>query len=620
MANIKFNEFNLPVDGYAAFDALSLKNLIIARLNANNIFTDQNYEGSNISAIMDIIAYAYHVLLFYLNKTSSESTITTAELYENINKLVKLIGYSPIGYQTAILPFNALGTGALPANTYTIPRYSYFTINGTFYSFNNDITFIKSTNDTEALTNLQEQNLLYQGVYVEYPTYVATGQPFETLTLTNIDINDTNVAIDHFNIDVYVRDNTAANPTWVKYASTNSLFLERSDATVYEIRLNENLRYEFKFGNDINGRMLKQGDEVAIYYLKSAKKAGEIGPGVLDGNTMFLYNTPRFNNIQTDTTPANINLITQTQSQSLVFTNSNPSTQFVEVESVDSIRTNAANTFKSQYRLITSGDFENYVKQNYSNLLASVKVANNWDYVSGHLKYFFDLGITNPNLESRVLFNQVKFADSSNSNNVYIYAVPKLELINSLATRINYLNTAQKQLIINDLRGVKLTTSEIIINDPVYIAVDIGVRSATEDLTPDIATSTYLEITRNVTAKRNPESIRDSVASIFREYFSTTRDNLGTLLSISDLTNSILNIPGVEDVKTKRIGSDGTVYTAPGVSLLVYNPVYQYNDIDVVTQDVQLPYFKYPYLNDPINFINKIQVVTPSIQLLERGY
>lgn len=620
MANLKFNEFSLPIDGYAAFDALSLKNLIIARLNANNVFTDQNYEGSNISAVMDIIAYAYHVLLFYLNKTSSESTFTTAELYENINKIVKLIGYSPIGFQTAILPFNAIGTFGLPANTYTIPRYSYFTINGTFYSFNNDITFIKTVDGTEILTSLQEQNLLYQGIFTEYPTYVATGQPFETLTLTTVDTNDTNVAIDHFNLNVYVRDNKVVNPTWVKYTPTQSLFLERSDANAYEVRLDENLRYEFKFGNDINGRKLKEGDEVAIYYLKSAKQAGEVGPGILDDNILFLYSTPRFNNIQTDTTPANINLITQAQTQSLIFTNSNPSTKFVEAESVDSIKLNAANTFRSQYRLITSGDFENYVRQNYSNLLASVKVANNWDYISGHLKYYFDLGVTSPNLESRVLFNQVKFADSSNSNNVYIYAVPKLELINSLSTRVNYLNTAQKQLILNDLQQVKLTTSEVIINDPVYVAVDLGVRSPTEDITPELAAGAYLEITRNVTAKRNPESIKDSIATIFRSYFSTTSNNLGLLVNLSELTNSILSIQGVDDVKTKRIGPDGTVYSVPGISLLMYNPVYPYNDIIVATQDTQLPYFKFPYLNDPTNFINKIQVVTPSIQLLVREF
>ena len=102
-----FNNFDLNVDSYAAFDALSLKQLIISRLNSNTIFTDQNFEGSNISSVIDIIAYAYNVLLFYLNQTAAESTFTSAQVYENINKIVKLIGYKPIGIQTAILPFQA---------------------------------------------------------------------------------------------------------------------------------------------------------------------------------------------------------------------------------------------------------------------------------------------------------------------------------------------------------------------------------------------------------------------------------------------------------------------------------------------------------------------------------
>jgi hypothetical protein len=620
MANTQFNEFNLPVDGYAAFDALSLKSLIIARLNENQIFTDQNYEGSNISAIIDIIAYSYHVLLFYLNRTGAESTFTTAELYENINKIVKLIGYSPIGYQTAVLPFQCAATLALPANTYTIPRYSYFTANGSYYSFNKDVTFIKTLNDFQQLTDFADQNVLYQGAYTEYPLYTATGAPFEVLTLTIVDAENENTAIDHFNIDVYVRDNSVNNPKWVKWEETQSLFLERSNATVYEKRLNENLRYEIKFGNNITGKQLSPGDEVAVYYLKSAREQGEIGPGVLNSNRLFLYSTPRFSQIQTDTIPANIKLITQDQTRFLTFTNTDPSTKFVDIESVDDIKINALNTFRSQYRLITSSDFENFISKNYSNIFASVRVANNWDYISGHLKYYFDLGVTKPNIESRVLYSQVKFADSSNSNNVYIYGVPKLEKINSLTTRANYLNSAQKQLIINDLQSIKLTTAEVIVNDPVYVAVDLGIKIATEQLTPEIATGTVLELTRNVTAKRNPESLKTEVAEIIKKYFATTRDNLGLLLSISELSNEILQIPGIDAIRTKRVGSDGVTYFSPGLSFLLYNPVYPFDDIQIITQDTQLPYFKFPYLNEAFSFINKIEVITPSIQLLEREF
>ena len=86
-----FEQFPLLKNEYVAFDATSLKSLITTRLNSKQIFTDQNFEGSNISSVIDIIAYAYNVLIFYLNQTASESTFTTAELYENINKIVKLL-------------------------------------------------------------------------------------------------------------------------------------------------------------------------------------------------------------------------------------------------------------------------------------------------------------------------------------------------------------------------------------------------------------------------------------------------------------------------------------------------------------------------------------------------
>ena len=616
--NNNYNDFNLPIDGYAAFDALSLKNLIIKRLSTTGDYTDQQFEGSNLSSIIDIIAYAYHVLLFYLNRTSAESTFTTAELYENVNKIVKLIGYNPIGIQTAILPFKASSNANLLPDTYTIPRYSYFNVNGKVYSFNSDITFTKTTTDTETLTDLQDNNLLYQGAYTEYPSYFATGAPFETLILTVVDPNGNNINIDHFNIDVYVKSSLQGSK-WEKWLSTQSLFLEKSNATRYEIRLNEGGRYEIKFGNNITGKQLDVNSEVAVYYIQSNGTKGEVGPSLLDGRSLFFYSTARFNGIKADTISPNSKLITSTEASNITFKNVDSSTKFVERESVESIKTNAPNTFRSQFRLITSEDFINYINKNYSNIIASTQVVNNWDYISGHLKYYFDLGVAKPNIESRVLFNQVKFADSSNFNNVYVYAVPKLVKTSSVTTRTNYLNNAQKQLLLNNLQDVKLTTAELIVNDPVYVEVDLGVKSPSETLTPSIGNDTFLIINRSVTSKKDATLIKQIVSETIVNYFATTKDNLGLLISITDLTNQILAIDGVTNVTTQRT-VDGQVYTTPGISLLIYNPVYPYDDINILTQDVKLPYFKYPYLNDSLNFINKITVVTPSIQSLIKEY
>ena len=66
-------DFTLNKDAYTSFDALTLKQLIKQRLNDGGVFTDQIFEGSNISAIIDIIAYSYHSLLFYLNQTENKS-------------------------------------------------------------------------------------------------------------------------------------------------------------------------------------------------------------------------------------------------------------------------------------------------------------------------------------------------------------------------------------------------------------------------------------------------------------------------------------------------------------------------------------------------------------------
>jgi len=616
--NNQFNDFNLPVDGYAAFDALSLKNLIIKRLNSSNSYTDQKYEGSNLSSIIDIIAYSYHILLFYLNRTSAESTFTTAELYENINKIVKLIGYNPVGYQTAILPFKATGNQNLPAGTYTIPRYSYFNVNGTGYVFNSDVTFTKNTDAAANLTDLQDNNLLYQGTYTEYPTYLATGAPLEVLTLTVVDPSGNNVLIDHFNIDVYVRS-SLANSKWEKWQPTQSLFLEKTNATRYEIRLNENGRYEIKFGNNVTGKQLDPGSEVAVYYIQSNGSKGEIGPGLLDHKLLSFYSTARFNAIKADTISPNLRIIKTTEVANITFSNVDSSTKFVDIESIASIKSNAPNTFRSQFRLITADDFTNYINKNYSNIIASTQVVNNWDYISGHLKYYFDLGVNTPNIQSRVLYNQVKFADSSNFNNVYVYAVPKLAKTSSVTARTNYLNNAQKQLILNDLQDVKLTTAELIVNDPVYIEVDLGVRNPQEDLVPSIGDETTLVINRAITSKRDATLIKQLVAGVITDYFATTKDNLGLSLSITDLTNQILAIDGVDGVSTQRT-INGQLYSVPGISLIAYNPIYPYDDINIYAQDVKLPYFKYPYLKNTLDFINKVTVVTTSIQTLTREF
>ena len=603
--------FELTNTSYAAFDATSLKSLIIDRLNNSNTFTDQNYEGSNINMMIDIIAYSYHTLLFYLNQTSSESLFTQATLNENINKIVKLLNYNPIGNQSATLNFNAAAPTAILPGTYTIPRYSFFPVGGYTYVFNQDATFTKTLTSDETLSALSNETLLYQGTYVEYPSYFATGEPYELLTVIAKDENDNNVQIDHFNIDVYVKDNTKAIKKFVKYSPTDSFFLNSYDSTVYQIRLNESGNYEITFGNNTFGKQLNPGDEVAIYYLKTDGASGQVGIGMLNGGVLSLYNTSRFLQILTDTLPEGFVTLTSDQAALLQFTNTTPSTLFQTAESVDNIRRNSLNTYKTQFKLSTTTDIKTFVDRNFNNIVGSSAVVNNTEYINGHLKYYFDQGIEQPSMTSRVMLNQVQFSSSCNFNNLYLYTVPRVNNVTSLTTRLSYLNSAQKQFIIDRLTPYKISTSEIVVVDPVYMEVGFGLLNSNEVINPGIIDETFLQITVDGTLKRNFSYIQAQIAKIFTDFFLTTNDNLGVLIDLAGFSEKILTIAGVLGISTVRQNSN-ILLTYPGISLLVYNPVYSDTDINIVQQNIQLPYYKFPYLVNSTEFVNKIVLISSS--------
>ena len=255
------NPWDLPVNAYSAFDATSLKSLMIQRLNEGGVFTDQIYEGSNFNTLLDVIAYSYSVLIYYLNKTGSESLYSQSQIYENMNKIVKSLNYNPVGFQTSVLSFSAVAPATLPPGSYTIPRYSYFTIDGIPYSFNKDITFQKTTNNREEISTLFNSTLLFQGSFLEFPIYLATGQPFEQFSIASLNAESVNEIIDHNNVYVYVLDK---NGQWSEWSRVNSLYLEGPTSKSFECRLNENQRYVIKFGNNVTGLQLDPGNAVAV--------------------------------------------------------------------------------------------------------------------------------------------------------------------------------------------------------------------------------------------------------------------------------------------------------------------------------------------------------------------
>jgi hypothetical protein len=600
MATAVFPEFKLSPNAYTAFDATSLKRLMIERLNvpSNTVFTDQNFEGSNLNAIIDIVAYSYQTLLFYLNQTSSEAVFTEVQLYENINRIVKLLNYNPVGAQTCALPFVA-NSSALGAGVYTIPRYSFLNIAGVSYTFTQDVTFEKTTETSinQILKQFSSSYLLYQGKIAEYPSQTANGLQFETITL----LPGENVIVDNFNTTVYVLE--AQTGRYFEYQKVDSLFLYGPQDRVCEIRLNENRHYEIKFGDNITGRQLQLGDQIAVYFLQSDGPGGQISVGRLNNVPISLYNTPRFNAIFTDVKNPNLSYLTAIQVLGVNITNEVDSTSFFDPETVDSIKLRAPQTFTSQYRLVNAPDYENFVYKNFSNFVYSTKVLSNEQYLNAHLKYLTDrLKLNDPNLDTNVLSNQILFSSSCNFNNVYIYCVPKTSASKiTTISKNNFVTPAQKNFIVSAINSVKTVTVEPVIMDPVYMAFQFGFTTSIE--TPATIQNdnfgTTLVVTPTPNVAINKEKIRDNIVLTIQRYFD--KQVLGGTVNLTDLNAEILSITGVQSLQTvNKLG------TRSGLSFIYYN--YQYPNIDVNSSvsSVVLDDFMFPYLPDYFNLSNLI--------------
>ena len=583
--------YPISKDEYLQFDATTIDQYIKDRLNTdpNTKFTDHNFEGSYFSSLIEVVSYTFNVLMFYLNQTSTESKFTDVQIYENMNRIVKMLGYNPLGPQTAIVPFTA--TSNIDDNgLYVIPRYSYINAGGTTYSFNEDFVF-RGGSIEEAISG----KILYQGKFYEYPIYTGLGVKNEIVFLTPGD----NILVDHFNIYVYVKSNLGI---WEQWERVESLTAKEATDTCYEVRYNENYRYEIKFGNGVNGALLPVDAEVQIYYLQSNGPGYEISKDSISNSTKYIkYASQKFTAIMADLWKTNPKTIVDPSV--IFFSNGVPSTLFSEAESVESIRNSAPETLKRKLTISKTGDYERVVKTVFDNLISDVVAFNNTDYIKQYLNYFRELGLDGANSVSRIMYNQTIFADSCNFNNIYVFIKPKIYSTTS-SDYNRFLPASLKQLILNEFKSLKQPTVEPIIMDPVYMALGFGISDLNLDISVDDVANSELVIIKDNKSLRNNDVIAQDVVDIITEYFSQANTTFAMTIDFAKLSELILSVGGVVDMKIRRkLGG----YEYAGLSFISWNPIYP-QDISKIIRTETFEPFQVPYLINRSELIKQVVV------------
>ena len=240
----------MPLVNFSNLDFAQIKTTLKEYLKANSNFTDYDFEGSNLSSIIDVLAYNTYITSYNANMISNEVFIDSATLRENVVSLARNIGYVPRSRKssTASISFFVDCSGTIPTPaTLTLKKGPVASSDGSFggqsfiFSILEDITV--PVNDGIAYF---DDIIISEGTLLT-SNFTYTGRnPNQKFILPNS-------GIDTALLSVTVKGNQQST-TSTKYTTQDSLLDIKSDSKVYYLQEIENERYEIFFGDGIFGK------------------------------------------------------------------------------------------------------------------------------------------------------------------------------------------------------------------------------------------------------------------------------------------------------------------------------------------------------------------------------
>jgi hypothetical protein len=85
----------MPLQNFTGLDFDQIKQTLKDYLKSNSNFTDYDFDGSNLSTIIDVLAYNTYITSYNANMIANEVFIDSATLRENVVSLARNIGYLP---------------------------------------------------------------------------------------------------------------------------------------------------------------------------------------------------------------------------------------------------------------------------------------------------------------------------------------------------------------------------------------------------------------------------------------------------------------------------------------------------------------------------------------------
>lgn len=314
---------NTPI---TELDFLQVKQNLKTFLSSQDRFKDYDFEGSNMSVLLDVLAYNTFQNNFYTNMAFAEMFLDSAQLKESVVSHAKELNYLPRSRSSARAIVDVkLNVADAPAFV-TIPSKTQFKAvcgNKTFNFYNTEPATVYPSNSGYVFYGLE----IFEGNYIT-EVFVVNGNPRQRFTLSN----DT---VDTSSIRVTVKENVADTAT-VEYTVKTNIFGVDATDEVYYIQAAESDKYEIAFGGDRFGKQPVTGNVITVEYRVTS---GEEANGITSYASAYAINGY----------PSIVSLVSTSKGGA-------------ERESIDSIKFFAPKAIQVQDRAITQNDYEIILK------------------------------------------------------------------------------------------------------------------------------------------------------------------------------------------------------------------------------------------------------------------
>ena len=336
----------MPVTKFTNLDFDQIKTQIKDYLRANSNFTDFDFEGSNLSILIDALAYNTYISAFNSNLVVNESFLDSATLRENVVSLARNIGYVPRSKSAAraSISFNVTANSTssemkLQPGLVCVGRSNDSDV---VFSISEEITSSTTVNSgiaTASFGSVTSPIEVLEGTFLT-SQFIVDGSLEQRFVLDNANIDTSSIV-------AYVGTPGVLGK---QYKMIDNIVGISSISDTYLIQEVQDERYELLFGDGIFGRKPQNGAVITVQYVVTSGSEGN-GPELFNFAGNFLGDNGQ---VITPSAIPTINTISAASNGG-------------DIESVDSIKYFAPRLYSTQYRAVTARDYESIVQQVYPN-------------------------------------------------------------------------------------------------------------------------------------------------------------------------------------------------------------------------------------------------------------